>query len=438
MSISRKIFLGLPVACWLIPLHLNAQYFSQAMSSEALRPFWDLNGFNTAMFSLNNNVLLATDISSSQSNPAFLSNIHSPKACLSVRYLNTAQKSMLGIGNSELQSNSSILHSDYFGFAYPVPVYQGSLVLALSYTPSAYYNSALKSKGNFNFPGLGNVYEEMNIKESGALNTLRLAGAVEFLPNFNFGASLNFHGGNRHYQSVETENEDQLDTETDDYPNIRYLESIKPEYSGFNMDFGLSFQSENLKFGLRLSTPLKMTIHELSEFRYVYSYDDGSGSDTTVYYDFEYNSRYPLEIAPSFGVKLGNFTLGLDFIIHNWRDVKVDLLDDSQEVNRDLYWNLRRTTDVGLSLAVPVAKTISTRFAYRLIPSPYEDIQNTDEEYNHLLGGSIETIIRNSLILGCSYQRTLGKQTVPHSYFGTYSTQSYANDLLALSLAIIL
>jgi hypothetical protein len=438
MLIPRKIFLSSLIVCLLVPLHLRAQFFTQAMSSEAVRPFWDLNGFNSAIFSLNNNALLSTDISSSQSNPAFLSNIHSPKACLSVRYLNTAQKSILGTNNPELQSNASILHSDYFGFAYPLPVYQGSLVFALSYTPSAYYNSALKSKGDFTITNLGDVYEEISIKESGSLNTLRLAGAVEFIPNFNLGASLNFHGGNRHYQSVETENEDLLDTDTEDYPNIQYLESIKPEYSGFNMDLGFSFQSTNLKFGCRLSTPLKLTIHEISEFRYIYSYDDGTSSDTTETYDFEYNSRYPLEIAPSFGVKLGNFTLGLDFIIHNWRNIKVGLLEDASEVNRDLNWNLRRTTDIGLSLAVPLAKTISTRFAYRLIPSPYDEIQNTDEEYNHLLGGSVETIIKNSLIIGCSYQRIFGNQTIPHTYFGTYSTQAYTNDLLSLSLAIVL
>jgi len=409
------------------------------MSSEALRPFRDLNGFNSAIFSLNNNALLSTDISSSQTNPAFLSNIRSPKACLSVRYLNNAQKSILGTNYPEVQSNSSILHSDYFGFAYPVPVYQGSLVFALSYTPSAYYNSALKSKGDLTITNpAGEVYEEISIKESGALNTLRLAGAVEFLPNFYFGTSLNFHGGNRHYQAVETENEDQLDTQTEDFPNIQYFESIKPEYSGFNLDLGFSFQSANLKFGCRLSTPLKLKIHELSEFREIRTFNDGSGSDTTEFYDFEYNSRYPLEITPSFGVKLGNFTLGLDFIIHNWRDIQVDLLEDDQEVNRDLNWNLRRTTDIGLSVAVPLAKTISTRFAYRLIPAPYDDIQNTAEEYHHLLGGSMETIIKNSLIVGCSYQRIFGNQTIPHAYFGTYSTQSYANNLLSLSLAVVL
>jgi len=435
MHNPRKIFLGLLIICLTIPLHLRAQFFTHPMSSEALRPFWDLSGFNSAIFSLNNNTLLSTDISSSQTNPAFLSNIHSPKACLSVRYLNNAQISILGTNNSELQSNTSILRSDYFGFAYPVPVYQGSLVFALSYTPSAYYNSALKSKGDFIITDLGEVYEEISIKESGVLNTLRLAGAVEFMPNFYFGTSLNFHGGNRSLKSI------QFDSDVNDeftYSTMDYLEYIKPEYSGFNLDLGFTFQSANLKFGCRLSTPLKMTIHEISQIDKYWTYDNKPDSSDEESYDFTYNSRYPLEIAPSFGVKLGNFTLGLDFIIHNWQSINVDLLDDKSDINRDLNWNMRRTTDIGLSVAVPLAKTISTRFAYRLIPSPYDDIRNTDEEYHHLLGGSIETIIKNSLIIGCSYQRSFGNQTIPHAYFGTYSTQSYTNDLLSLSLAIVL
>jgi len=436
---SVRKFLTILAITLCIPSFLSAQFFSEAMSVEAFRPFWTVSGFGASSFSLQNNSLLSGDISSTQSNPAFLINIKRPKASLSANNLYQNNHSYL---NGKIPGNYSALmafHTDYFGFAYPVPVYQGNMVLAVSYEPSAYYYSTLKSQGIVTIDP-GDVTETMDIEESGTMNTLRFAGAVEFMPNFNVGLSMNFHSGNRSYESIKSESDiNSLYT----YSTFYYLETIKPEYDGFNIDMGMVYQSDNFKFGLRLSTPLKLHIHELSEFTQDYRYDNGTSWDSTYYDNLEYTSRYPWEVAPSFAVKLGSITLGADLVVHNWQDIEVDQLTNNDDVNRDLYWNLRRTTDISLSMAVPLGKAISTRFAYRRIPSPYADLQNEDDEINHLLGASVETILMKSLILGFSYQRAIGNQTVPHPYFNydntkVYTTQSYTNDRLSMSLAILL
>ena len=413
---------------------LSAQFFSEAMSVEALRPFWNINGFGASAFSLHNNSLLFGDISSTQSNPAFLINVQRPKASLSTNNLFYTYNSSLVGTNPESTSESTTFNTDYFGFAYPVSVYQGAMVLAVIYEPSTYYYSVLKSSGTATLDP-GDVYAEMDIDESGSMSTLRFAGAVEFMPNFNMGMSLNFYSGNRIYNSNQYVY-DINDIVWEDEKN--YQETIKPEYDGFNIDIGTTYQSDNFKFGLRLSTPLKMHIHELSEDTEYCTYDNAPDSLLENYYNIEYTSRYPWEIAPSFAVKLGSMTLGADLVVHNWQDIEVDQLDIEDDVNRDLYWNLRRTTDISLSIAVPFGKVISTRFAYRRIQSPYENLQNDDEEINHLIGASVETILMKSLILGISYQRAIGNQSVSHPYFDTYSTQSYTNDRLSMSLAILL
>jgi len=439
----RKVVFTIGIALC-TPGLLSAQFLSEPMSVEALRPFWTVSGFGASSFSLQNNTLLSGDISSTQLNPAFLINIKRPKASFSANNLLNNFNSSLVATNSEITSESSSLHTDYFAFAYPVPVYQGSLVLAVSNEPAAYYYSTLNSKGTATIAledMTGDVFEEMNIKESGVMNTLRFAGAVEFMPNFKIRLSMNFHSGNRSYESIKTENAEAIDTNTDDYPDIGYLETIKPEYNGFNMDLGMTYQSDIFKFGIRLTTPLKLHIHELSQFTEQYIYDEawsiGESWDETNDYNLEYTSRYPWEVAPSFAVRLGSMTLGADLIVHNWQDIEVDQLTNNDDVNRDLYWNLRRTTDIGLSMALPLGKALSTRFGYRRIPSPYAELQNDDEEINHLIGASVETILMKSLILGFSYQRAFGNQTVSHPYFGTYSTQSYTNDRLSMSLAIL-
>ena len=434
MPVFRRISLLLPVLFLSIPS--AGQFFEEALSSEALRPFWDINGFGSARFSLHNNSLLSTDISATQFNPAFLTNIQRAKVNLSINYQDNHQTSTLADNNPDLKTNSGGLFTNHIGFAYPVPVYQGNLVLAFSYAPSAYYYSNLKSSGLFDLSE-GTVTENINIEESGKLNTMHFAGAVEFMPNFNLGLSLNFHNGDRNYYATMLENEDQLDTGTEDFPNISYTESIKPSYEGFNMDLGFSYQSARVKFGLRFSTPVSMTIHEVSQFMESYTYQTTADWDTIRTYNFEYKSRYPAEVAPSFAVTAFGVTFGMDLVVHSWQDIEVNWLDDDELINNDLYWNLRRTTDIGLSLAMPLGKTISTRLAYRRIPSPYENFQEK-EKINHLVGASIETILAKSVILGGSFQRAMGEQVVSHPYFGSYSTRSFNNNLFTLSIAVLL
>ncbi|MBC8491961.1 MAG: hypothetical protein H8D42_05320, partial [Candidatus Marinimicrobia bacterium] len=81
-------------------------------------------------------------------------------------------------------------------------------------------------------------------------------------------------------------------------------------------------------------------------------------------------------------------------------------------------------------------RSISTRFAYRRIQSPYENPE-ADDEYFHLFGAGVETIIKKSFILGCAYQRAIGNQTISHPYFDTFSAQKYQEDRLTVSMAVL-
>lgn len=432
MTSFKKHTIGFITVSILLSTIAVAQFFNEAMSSEALRPFWDVNGIGASSFSLHNNSLISRDISTTHENPAFLTNIRRPKAGISMCNITVDQQTTLAGNNREFDASSNAIQPDYVGFAYPVPVYQGNMVLAVSYAPSAYYYTTLSSKGLVS-KEFGDIYQEADIEETGALNTLRLAGAVEFIKNFNLGLSLNFYDGNRTYKSTETA----IDTNDVTFEDrIQYQQVIKPNYSGFNMDVGLSYQSTNFKFGLRLSAPLNMTIHEISESSEIYTSDSGIDSTAEDYYDFEYKSRYPLEVAPSLAITVRNLTIGLELVIHNWQKIEVDQLTDKADINRDLYWNLRRTTDIGVSAALPIGRSISTRFAYRRIQSPYEN-PDPDDEYFHLFGAGVETIIKKSFILGCAYQRAIGNQTISHSYFDTFSSQKYQEDRLTVSMAVL-
>ncbi len=406
---------------------------------EVMQTYWNVFGFGASAFTLLNNSQLGTDISSTQSNPAFLTNIKRPKAVISGQSISVGKQSVLAsytsAVNPQYSASADEYNVDYIGFAFPLPVYQGSFVLAASFSPAAYYLSSIHSKGStiatyedYNL----DTKLEYNIKESGSIKVFKLASATEFMQNLNVGLSLNIYSGERIYQANET------DYDSEDYMiynSLIYNQDIRPSYSGVNADFGLCYQSEKYKAGLRISTPLTLSIHELGEATEDFFFDtyDSLNIDS---WDFEYKSRYPLEIAPSFAIKLANISLGMDLIFHKWKKTEVDLLESEDEINRELYWNLKNTTDIGASLAIPFGKSISTRLAYRLIQSPYEETED-DEAYYHVIGAGIETILNKSIILGCSYQRGFGNLSNFYPYFETSTSQKYTEDRLGLSVAVL-
>jgi len=410
------------------------------MSSEALRPFWSIYGVGASSLTLLNNSYLETDIGSTQSNPAFLTNIKRPKGSftgISITPKNSTTLANLGKDYSVSTTNYNV---SYIGFAYPFPVYQGNFVIAASYSPAAYYYSQSYTKGTtgatyYDDAGSAKIIDtelEYDINESGTLNVFRFSGATEFMKNLNLGLSFNFYNGQRNYKSTETgvDINDELE-----FNFINYSENIKPSYSGFNMDFGMCYQSENYKIGLRLSTPLKLKVHEVSELTETYSYNTVDSIFLNSY-DFKYKTRYPLELAPNFAIKVGKISLGMDFIFHNWQKIEVGLLDEMREVNRDLYWNLRNTTDIGAALTIPFGNSVSTRLAYRVVPSPYAEY-DPDEEYYHIIGAGIEAILKESIIVGFSFQHGFGNMSNFYPYFEITTTQAYTENRCALSLAVL-
>ena len=100
MSSFRKVIPALAVIFFLIHSNGFAQQFDEVMSSEALRPFWSVYGFGASAFTLLNNSQLATDISSTQYNPAFLTNIKRPKASITGKSFSVKQLSIVTGGKN--------------------------------------------------------------------------------------------------------------------------------------------------------------------------------------------------------------------------------------------------------------------------------------------------------------------------------------------------
>jgi len=70
------------------------------------------------------------------------------------------------------------------------------------------------------------------------------------------------------------------------------------------------------------------------------------------------------------------------------------------------------------------------------VPSPYAEYE-PDEEYYHVMGAGIETILKESIIIGCSFQHGFGNLSNFYRYFETTTTQAYTENRGSITLAVL-
>ena len=407
---------------------------------DALRPFWTIRGFGASSFAVTNGSTFSRDVSSLSLNPANLATLQRPAAYMAFQYGLFDQEGQLVPNARTSEKSENYFRHNGFGFAYPVEVYQGSFVLGFAFAPSAQYNNVVRSEGLADFES-SQYYLKSAIDEIGTLNSFKLSSAVEFRENLFLGLSVNFHRGDRRYTY------EGIDSDTTDaFTYSRYIrtEVIKPEYRGANIDLGLIYQTSYLAFGLRLSTPLKLSVDEVSQIREYETYEGADPYSAEEIFNLEYSVRYPMEFATNAALTLHDITLALDFTFHNWSGIEFDSdLSDTEglpldgPINNDLGWNLRSTTDIGVGLTLPLYKNVTAKLGYRLVPRPYYDLPK-DEQYNQLMGLGVEAKLQDMMILGLNYQLATGSHKIRDSYFSTTTSQKFREQQFTISTSILL
>ncbi len=443
MQKYRRSFFIVMLSVFSISL-LPAQTFE-----DALRPFWTIRGFGASSFAVTNGSTFSRDVSSLSLNPANLATLQRPAAYMAFQYGLFDQEGQLVPNARTSEKSENYFRHNGFGFAYPVEVYQGSFVLGFAFAPSAQYNNVVRSEGLADFES-SQYYLKSAIDEIGTLNSFKLSSAVEFRENLFLGLSVNFHRGDRRY-TYEGIDSDTTDAFT--YSRFIRTEVIKPEYRGANIDFGLSYHTSYLAFGLRLSTPLKLSVDEVNQIREHQTYEGADPSSAEDLISYEYSVRYPMEFATNAALTLHDITLAFDFTFHNWGGLKFDSNieetifneDDNSikkttidnRINTDIKLNLHRTTDIGVGLTLPLYKNITAKLGYRLIPRPYDNLPK-NEQYNQLMGLGVEAKLQDMIILGLNYQLATGSRKIRDSYFSTTTSQKFREQQFTISTSILL
>ena len=305
--------------------------------------------------------------------------------------------------NSEFKSGNeknSLTNFNGFHFIYPIPVYQGSMVIGGGVNREIDYMSASKS----------GIYK---YSEEGGLNIWRIGIAVEYSNNLYIGSNIEYYRG-----------QDEMIEFAGD--STFYF---RPDYKGLGITLGLLHSlSPKFQYGMSLQLPTSLAVVD----RFTYSNHietDESYSDT-----WHYRTKRPLVFHIGIGYFERYYTIFYETEWTNWRDLKFsseEIFEDDLElpasvmINQEIRNKLHPTLShhLGIALHIPILP-IHVYGGYQYLPVPFLNVYNFDLRQSYSTGFSF--MIQENFSIQGSYVK----------YFWEYKNEPEYFEKLSLGIAM--
>ena len=198
---------------------------------------------------------ISDDYSATLWNPAGLTQLRRMELFGSIshmEYLNEA--GYAGISNIDKSTKTK---PNSIGFAFPVPTYRGSLVLAVGYNVVRDFEEGFSFSYYIDSLGVQQDYIEL---EEGGMQNWVFSGAMEVTQNLSLGAALNLWRGNDDYHF----NLYDQDVRNDYYyNNYTYDQQITTKFQGLNFKIGALYRFMRFfRFAATISTPFTLNAKE--------------------------------------------------------------------------------------------------------------------------------------------------------------------------------
>jgi len=391
---------------------------------------------------------IASDFSAIAWNPAGLAQLRYGEFALGMTYQSLSDESTF-LGNvSQYTSGSTTLNM--LGVALPVPVRQGSFVVAFGYhrqndftagtsftgfNPTASYiqtwspdgrpyGSDLSGNlayqlylsdidtvsGRWISPIRDRVRQTATVLEDGGLDNWSVAGAAEVAKNLYLGATVSYVSGSYAYDRVYEESDEQQVYETFpyDFDRLRVNERIDAEVSGWYARFGFLYNAlDLLRVGVSVKTPTGYHVREefTTEGRSFFDNGDVQLPDGPFRLPGrgEYDVTTPWVFGLGASLTLGPVIVAADGEFTDWSTMKFsNAVTEVEALNRDIRdifhpaVNLRLGAELRLWFFHPRAGLIYNMSPYREDDSsPTDFFERTfDQKYatvgaGLLLSGSV-------------------------------------------------
>lgn len=319
-------------------------------------------------------------------------------------------------------SSQSTFNLSQFGFVFPVPTVQGSLVFALGYNRTKEFNSITKfdalNKGNNSFirslslsnndvpyylylsyplydgsdtyiKDTTNIFGGLNqsgdIKAKGRLSNWSFASSIEVAKDLFIGGTFNIISGNykkdRNYYENDYANNytGELvpgESTTNDFQTFYLNDIIDWDISGWDFKLGVLYNWKNyFRFGADIKFPSHYTIKE--SYYIATSSDFASTSydySTTDNIEYSIQSPYEYSIGGAIMEKMFTVSAGIKVADYSQMEFTDGLGDDRTKRNQEIsdLFRLAPTYNIGAEVNLP-SSPITLRIGGIYNKSPYAD-----------------------------------------------------------------
>ena len=358
---------------------------------DVLRPYF---GFNSSQILINSiggaTVAAGHVIPGATSNPANL-------AMHKFRQVQGNFSSSQFISGTE---NNSLTNFNGFHFIYPVPVYQGSMVIGGGVNREIDYMSASTS-------GI-HIYSEL-----GGLNTWSIGAALKYSKNLFIGGNIDYYRGKD--EMIEFAGDSTF--------------YFHPFYKGLGLTFGLLHSiTPKLQYGMSLQLPTSLAVED----KFTYSNQvqtNESYSDT-----WHYRTKRPLVFHMGTGYFEKYYTIFYEAEWTDWRNLQFsseEIFEDDFElpasvmINQEIRNNLHPTLShhLGIALHLPILP-IHIYAGYQYLPVPFLNVYKSDLRQSYSTGFSF--MVQQNFSIQGSYVK----------YFWEYGDEPELYDKISMGIAM--
>ena len=417
-----KVLKSIFVVLLLISSQQLAQNFNDALrlSDPEILTSARALGMGNAFTSISN------DFTASLFNPAGFALIKKSEFSGSLNYSSFKNDAQFFSRSTNYSRTSS--NFNQVGFAFPLPTYRGSMVLAFGYNNFKDFNRAMKFSGfnsgsnsmiqnlaydnddiayelGLSYPVYDNddkyLYDDTfingklqqsgSIIQEGGLNSWLFSGALEIQENIFVGLTINIINGDfkrsRDYWEEDANNNypvqlllDPNDPATADFQSFYFKDIIRWDVSGWNGTLGiLAKMDNNINIGATIKFPKSLTIKEAY---FVDAYAEyGTGKkyvlDPPIESQIEYDIKTPFEFAVGASYVVQEMTLSFDANFIDYTRMKFSEGFDfrSRENKNTEIMDLMKSVlnlNAGVEYVLPLTG-IAVRAGFIYMPSPFKD-----------------------------------------------------------------
>ncbi len=330
---------------------------------------------------------IADDYSATLWNPAGLTQLRRMELFASMSYLKYNDEATFANTSNTDKTTKTKLNS--IGFAFPIPTYRGSMVLAVGYNKIRNFDAGFLFDRHNSRLDVQQTYNEI---EAGDMANWVLSGAIEVTPNMSVGASFNLWRGEDEYTWDFFE---QDINNTYYYDTYSYNQQVLTKFQATNFKIGLMYQLGILgRLAATVSTPVKITAKE--EWSENISQVEDEDSPDADYTDSDGgNWKYGLEATWSFAAGaaftlLPNIVLSADVEYNDWAQMRYTTeppVGNKYSKNLNFKQNFEATTTIRLGgeFTIPL---LNTQLRAGIIRQPSPRIYASEKaDRNYLTAG---------------------------------------------------